>query len=145
MRPLYESSADLEREGSVAALLESEWSCKLVKLGIKYSLDFVITEQDTDKAIAFCEVKTRNYTMAQIGKFGGYLLSLGKWSAAKELCTASCLPFLLVVKTSDGLYYARFDDVFKPDAVHVRGRKDRGDDQDIEPCVLINVDRFTLV
>lgn len=145
MRPLYESNADLEREWSVASIIESAWSCKMVKLGIKYSLDFVVTEEDSDKALGFCEIKTRNYTMEQIGNFGGYLLSLGKWVAAKELCTASNLPFFLVVKTSDGLYYARFDHVFKPYAVHVRGRKDRGDEQDIEPCVLINVDRFTRI
>ena len=109
------------------------------KLPIRYHLDFVA--QRGKNAVAFCEVKVRTYSMEQIGKMGGYMLSLGKWSSAKQMCEASGLPFILVVKAADGIWYAIIDS-FKPDSVIVNGRQDRGDWQDIEPCVLINQSRF---
>jgi hypothetical protein len=81
--------------------------------------------------------------MAKIGQFGGYLLSLGKWMAAKQISESSDLPFFLVVKTTDAVYYAEFrTGFFQPDDVLVRGRKDRDDWQDIEPCVLLDVNKF---
>ena len=61
MRPLYETDADLEREGSVVGALEKLWGCEMVKLPIRYHLDYVAKRGD--KAVAFCEIKTRNYTM----------------------------------------------------------------------------------
>ncbi len=141
MRPLYETEADLEREAEVASLIERRWNCKLVKMPIRYHLDFVAIRGD--KVVAFCEVKTRNYTMEQITNFGGYLMSVGKWTNAHALNTSTGIPFVLIVKTSDGVYYASFDATnFKPDDVLTRGRKDRNDWQDIEPCVLLNTKQF---
>lgn len=139
MRPLYETDADLKREGSVVEKLEKLWRCQMSKLPIRYHLDYVAKRGD--KAVAFCEVKTRNYTMDRIDQLGGYLMSIGKWSSAECLHRASGLPFMLVVQASDGLYYASFTE-FKPDDVLVRGRKDRNDWQDIEPCVVLNTQRF---
>ncbi len=139
MRPLYETAADLDNEASIAKVLALKWDCNFVKLPIRYHLDFVVTRGD--KAIAYAEFKARNYSMADIDKMGGYLMSIGKWSAAKQLCDASQLPFILVVKTLDGVYRASFTE-FVPDDVLVRGRTDRNDWQDIEPCVLLNTQRF---
>ena len=139
MRQLYESPKDLNNESHIASLLEQKWGCEFAKLPISYRLDFVVTRDG--KAVAFAEFKTRNYSMEDINKMGGYLLSIGKWSAAIQLCEASQLPFVLVVKTLDGLYCSTFTE-FKPDDVLVRGRTDRSDWQDIEPCVLLNTQRF---
>ena len=139
MRPLYETTADLEGEVSVAKTLAPLWNCEFVKLPLRYHLDFVVTRNG--RAIAYAELKTRNYSMADIDKMGGYLMSIGKWSAAKQLCDASLLPFVLIVKTLDGLYRSSFTE-FIPDDVLVRGRTDRNDWQDIEPCVLLNTKRF---
>ena len=112
---------------------------------IRYHLDFVLTRGD--KAVAYAEVKTRNYTMEKIGEMGGYLMSIGKWTAAKQLSEASRLPFILIVRTLDGLYSSIFNhaDGFIPDDVLVRGRTDRNDWQDIEPCVLLNTNKFTRI
>lgn len=139
MRPLYETQDNLASEQDVATHLAKVWRCEMSKLPIRYHLDFVA--QRGKNAVAFCEIKVRNYSMEQIGKMGGYMLSLGKWSAAKQMCEASGLPFILVVKTTDGIWYASIQS-FKPDNVIVNGRQDRGDWQDIEPCVLINQSRF---
>ena len=143
MRPMYESESDLARESGVAAIIEKLWDCKLVKLPISYHLDFAVTRGA--KCVAFCEIKTRNYSMEEINRFGGYLLSLKKWTTARDLCLASKVPFILVVKTLDGVYYLACDTDFLPDNLLVRGRKDRDDWQDIEPCVLLNTNRFTKI
>jgi hypothetical protein len=143
MRSTYETSDDLQREGSVAAIVEAQWNCKLVKLPISYQLDFAATRGA--RCVAFCEVKTRNYTMPHIDQMGGYLLSLKKWMAARDLSVASKVPFILVVKTLDGVYYSSFQSDFLPDDLLVRGRKDRDDWQDIEPCVLLKTKRFTKI
>jgi hypothetical protein len=144
LRPTYETEDDLQRESEVIKKIESAWKCQAVKLSIKYSLDYGLKR--ADKVVAFCEIKTRNYTMESIGKMGGYLLSLGKWTAAKQLSDATKLPFFLIAKTLDGVYYAQFNsqinDSFSIDDVLFRGRTDRNDWQDIEPCVLLNVSRF---
>ena len=140
MRPTYETEADLAREDAVASIIEDQWKCKLVKLPNSYHLDFAATRGG--KCVAFCEVKTRNYTMENIGHMGGYLLSLQKWIAARDMSMSSGVPFILVVRTLDGVYYSVFESDFLPDNLLVRGRKDRGDWQDIEPCVLLKTSRF---
>lgn len=139
MRPLYETNETLSSEQGVIERLCQKWGCDFSKLPIRYHLDYVLMRGD--KAVAFCEVKTRNYEMLRIDELGGYLMSIGKWSAAKHICDGTGLPFILAVKTLDGIWYAKFTE-FKPDDVLVRGRTDRGDWQDIEPCVLINCNRF---
>ena len=138
-RPLYESNTDLNNEQYVAQKIGAVWGCEFKKMPIRYHLDFVLTKGD--KAVAFCEVKSRNYTMQRIDEMGGYLMSIGKWSAAKNLSEASGLPFILVARTLDGIWYTVVKD-FKPDDVLVRGRTDRNDWQDIEPCVLLKCERF---
>ena len=61
MRPLYETSADLNGEADVAKMLEDKWNCKFVKLPIRYHLDFVISRNDV--ALAYAELKIRKYSM----------------------------------------------------------------------------------
>lgn len=139
MRPIYETQHDLNAEQEVALHLEKVWKCKMSKLPVRYHLDFVA--QRGRNAVAFCEVKVRNYTMARIGEMGGYMISLGKWSSAKQMCEASGLPFILIVRATDGIWFSLISS-FKPDSVVVNGRQDRNDWQDIEPCVLINQSRF---
>ena len=139
MRPLYETDSDLNKESKIARFLEVAWGCSFKKLPIRYALDFALTVDDTVKA--FCEIKTRNYSMKEIQSMGGYMLSIGKWMAAKQLSEASGLPFVLIVCTTDALYQGRFVS-FKPDSVSLKGRKDRNDWQDIEPCILLNANQF---
>lgn len=138
-RPLYETEDDLSNEQRVAERLSEAWKCKFVKMPIRYHLDFVLTRGD--RAVAFCEIKTRNYTMERINEMGGYLMSIGKWASAKALSEASGLPFILVANTTDGIWYMKAI-TFVADDILVRGRTDRNDWQDIEPCVLLRCDRF---
>lgn len=140
MRPMYETHEHLEAEGRTANILGNAWGCEFHKMPIRYNLDFVAKRKEV--VLSFCEFKNRNYTMKKIGEMGGYMISLAKWAAAKTFCEASGVPFTLIVTATDGIWYCVIKD-FKPDGVIVSGRQDRRDWQDIEPCVLINVDRFT--
>jgi hypothetical protein len=103
-------------------------------------LDYAFTRKN--RVVAFCEIKVRNYSMQQIQQFGGYLLSVDKWLAAKSLSQVTKTPFVLVVQTNGGLYYSSFKDEFLHDGVTLGGRTDRSDWQDVEPCVLLNIKRF---
>jgi hypothetical protein len=78
MRTMYETNADLLREDDVASIIEAQWKCKLVKLPISYHLDFAATRGG--KCVAFCEVKTRNYTMQDIDKMVWYANKLQQTS-----------------------------------------------------------------
>ena len=139
MRPTYETQQDLNRERDIASFLEKTWFCEMAKMPVRYHLDYVMKRKG--KAVGFCEIKTRNYTMEAIDNMGGYLLSIGKWSSAKQLYDCSKLPFILVVCTLDAIWYARFTE-FVPNSVEVKGRTDRNDWQDVEPCVLLNTKLF---
>lgn len=138
MRATYETEEDLQRESLVIKQVEAAWQCQAVKLSVKYSLDYALKRGDS--MMAFCEIKTRNYSMTDIGKMGGYLLSLGKWMAAKQLSESTNLPFMLVVQTLDAVYYSK--NPFNHKKVLFRGRTDRNDWQDVEPCVLLDTENF---
>lgn len=150
MRPLYESSADLANEQAVIKHLEDKWSCEMFKLPLQYKLDYAIKDKE-NAVLGFIEVKVRKYTMAQIQGWGGYMLSLMKWTTGVQLAQTTGLPFILVVKTLDGLYYLTIDPkVFTESMIQkmidkrvkLSGRTDRGDWQDVEPCVMLDCNHF---
>ena len=142
MRPIYETQADLRNEAAVIQILSQKWRVNFHKLPIKYHLDYAATRNG--KVTAYVEVKVRKYRMDQIGKWGGYMLSVGKLQTAKQLCEISSAAFCLAVQCADGLYWIAIKD-FSEFPVVITGRTDRGDSQDIEPCVLIPAERFTLM
>ena len=140
---MYETDVDLKRELTVAQEFEKAWNVKMTKLPVKYFLDFAITREY--KVHGFAEIKTRQQPMEDMDRKGGYDLGLSKWMAGKEAHEASGLPFVLIVKLPDGLYYSTFGEghnSFKPDDVVMSGRVDRNDAQDMEPFVIIRANRF---
>ena len=107
---------------------------------IKYGLDYTFTR---NKEIAgFCEIKCLNYELAQFDRMsGGYFISMGKFISAKTLVEFTKLPFFLVLKTKDGIWYRKFTQ-FEGLKFVVNGRKDRNDWQDVEPMVLLETKLF---
>ena len=136
---MYETEGHLAVERSIAEKVEKAWNCTVNKMPIRLHLDYVI--QRGDKAVAFCEIKTRGKTMQEVDDLGGYLIDVNKLVAAKGLYDVTGLPFVLVVGMNDGIWYTKMTE-FKPDDVLVRGRKDRGDWQDVAPCGLLLSSRF---
>lgn len=136
-RPLYETSNDRAGEECVRARLESAWRLKLHKLPICYSVDYAATRGA--HIVAFVEVKRRAHKMMD---FPTYLLSLGKLMRGRELCRHSGAYFVLVVEFLDRLAF--WIDDGEPVAAEIAGRRDRGDSQDIEPCVMIPKGQFKI-
>lgn len=142
MRPLYETEANLEKERALALFFEQTYQCTLRKMPIRYHLDYAI--EQNGRILGFIEVKARNQTFEHITKMGGYKLSFGKWCAAEQMCRVAGKSFILLVGFADQVRYARVDD-FRHDGMVWWGRQDRGDSQDMEPAVLLSMDRFVMV
>lgn len=139
MRPIYESDTDLCNEQSIVVALESRFKCSFKKTPKFFSVDYVAVREN--KPVAWVEIKCRKYTMLQIHSFGGYLISLKKIISAKHLFDVTGLPFILIVKAADEIYFSQFQ-TFSFTNLVIGGRKDRQDAEDVEPCVLIPTDSF---
>lgn len=79
--------------------------------------------------------------MAEIERMGGYMVALTKWMNAKAVYDCTGLKFVLAIGTQDGIWIATISEFFVDNLIY-GGRTDRGDTQDMEPCVLISVDKF---
>jgi len=135
-RPMYESQHDLSNEERVAATLGSLWGCQFHKMPIRYHVDWALTKDD--RVTAFAELKARNNP---IGKYGTFMISLAKWVTGNELSRSANVPFLIVVKWTDGLYWHKTGTAEVE--VKMGGRFDRNDSQDFEPVVHIKTENFT--
>jgi hypothetical protein len=140
MRPTYETDANLRSEVAVKQILERNWNCDLIKLPTQYRFDYV-AERD-GKVVAFIEIKVRKYSSIQIDAMGGYMISLSKIVAAKQFSMAAGIRSVLAVSLTDGIYYFPIDKNFTTDDLAIKGRTDRGDWEDVEPCVLIPMGEF---
>lgn len=138
-RPIYESEADRQRERKTAEILERHFKCQLRKAPALFAVDFVAVRDG--KPVAWVEIKNRNYSMEQIKKMGGYLISLKKIIAAKQLHEVTGLSLALVVHATDGVYFDLISD-FTVRNLTIGGRTDRGDHEDVEPCALLDVTKF---
>jgi len=139
-RKLYESDENLGNERAVALFIEELWICDLIKLPIKYGLDY--TFRRNKNLVGFCEIKCVNYEMSHFDLMsGGYFINVGKIMSARALVETTKLPFYLIVDTRDGIWYREFTE-FNNLKLIVNGRKDRDDWQDIEPMVLLETALF---
>jgi hypothetical protein len=143
-RPIYETRANLDQELSVAAVVARKWDCVPVKLPMKYSVDFALVRNKQIKS--FCEMKSRNYTLTQLDKMGGVMISFDKWMKAKSICRSANVPFILIIQTVDKkIWYSVFSDEFVRMPTYLGGRTDRNDSQDIDACVLLDAKLFKLL
>lgn len=142
MRPFYESEADRTVELEAIEKIASAWGLGFAKMKTSNVIDFALL--NGKRVVAVAEVKGRNYSSADIERFGELILSAGKMLSAQGWVALLRVPFVLVVKLTDGLFYM----VIEPESdwpelsVEMAGRKDRNDWQDIEPCCLIPMSLF---
>lgn len=135
----HETELDRQKEAKVGEVIEAHFRCKLFPAPRNYKIDFLAVRNK--RLVAFVEVKNRNYTMAEIERMGGYLVALQKWTHAKAVHDVTGLKFVLAIGAQDGVWVAAISDFFVENLVY-GGRTDRGDWQDMEPCVLVPVSRF---
>lgn len=134
-RPMYENNKDLANEKEVAGLLSAKNGYVFHKLKIAYHVDWLIMEKGKPKYVA--EIKRR---LNPSNKYPTLMLSLQKWMKGKEMAAEMNIPFVLIIKWDDGVFF------YKASSSEVTygfgGRYDRDDSQDQEPMVFIPVDKF---
>lgn len=148
MRPLYETSEQLEAEKSFMSDIEKLRAVRFFKLPIDWKVDaFVKRGQRT---IAIAELKVRNIAYNQFPDIilserkvkAGLKLQRHLWGIEKTFQSAKKLQFLFLVRLLDGDYYTEVkdDDSY---VVDVGGRTvTTRDAQDIERVVHIPIQDF---
>ena len=143
MRPLYETPEDRSNEMKVAKLLSADWGCDLSKLKIACAIDFALTRGG--KVAALMEVKCRKYSSQALDNLGGIILSAHKVQAGMRWADTHGVKFIIALGLEDGIFFLSLNPGDKVDGfgLEIMGRKDRGDPQDMEPCVIIPIKRFS--
>lgn len=138
-RPLYESAADLDRQGVVESVLCSAWGCSVERIPIKYGWDLAGIRAGAIKC--YMEIKVRKAAYAT------YMLSLEKWMKGIQLTELTGLPCFLVVSlpVNDSRQIKYYQVKREPLLHRMGGRKDRGDAGDWEPVVEIPMSGFKTV
>ena len=134
-RQLYENETNRNNEQAAKVTLEASWSVTLRKLPIKYGAEWVAFRGD--QAVAVIEYKNRPHDST---RFPTYLLSVHKWMSMRSLANTIGVPAILVVEFVDGMRHCTLEDEMATTAW--AGRRDRGDADDLEPCMMIPMDRF---
>ena len=136
-RPRYETEEDLSREGEFSRIASEKFRCTFQKMPVRYGLDYAAIRDG--KIVGFAEMKIRTNSAYA---YPTYMISLTKMMAARDLWQVTGLRSFLMVMWSDAWGYTRLSGVF--DDLTFNGRSDRADWQDMEPVMLINMERFRI-
>lgn len=136
-RPLYETEQDRESERRLAEMIGAKYNYKFVKMPIKLSLDYMLTQDGIAKA--FMEMRQRRTPMH---KYPTYMISLYKVIMASQLTLTTGLPCYLAVQWSDKAGICKLPPHIAPLSVAQGGSMQRGDPQDIEPVVYFDMSCF---
>ena len=135
-RMMYETKEHLKAERKSADIIEGKWLCLLKKLSYKLIVDFAVVRNDI--ICGWIEIKNRNITFNHSNK---YMISMHKINQARDLSDKTDLPFILVVKFTDGIYF--YKDNREKHELRWGGRfATQRDEQDLEPCYYIDTKLF---
>ena len=143
-RPFYETSKDRAEELIAAKKIAAYFLFDIVQLKPACHADFGIIK--SGKVIGVMEVKRRKYTYDQMERMGGLMISAVKMQSLMNWKSSFGLGIMVGLQLSDGIYafmVSRKDDLPMKSEIRIMGRTDRGDDQDMEPCVLLPMSEFT--
>lgn len=135
MRPIYESPADLQNEKDVVEKLTQSWGIIFHKLPMSYHIDWLMVKDGNPRG--FAELKCRRNDRQ---KYPTFMISLAKWMRGKELAHELSIPFIIIVRWNDGIFFHKAGT--SPVTFGFGGRSDRGDSQDVEPVVYIGTEHF---
>lgn len=136
MRPLYETREDLGRERKVARYFGRATDSVPVKLPINAHADFIMVREGEAKAVV--EIKCRNNSRLA---YDTYMISQHKYEGLLSWEGYGLKPILLVSWTDS----VGFISLPCQHTKSIGGRRDRGDIQDIEPVVHIEIAQFKLI
>lgn len=134
---MYETASDLQRERQVTMFLMGRWGVAVHKLPVQYRMDYFAAQPRS----TFLEIKCRTCNALD---YPFYILSAAKLMTAVQLCTVFKAHAAFVFAFADG--EVRIIDHRKIGReLCIHGRKDRGDKQDMEPCVKIDPEQMTII
>jgi hypothetical protein len=136
MRPLYETREDLGRERKAARYFGFVTDSVPVKLPINAHADFIMVRDGEAKAVV--EIKCRNNSRLA---YDTYMISQHKYEGLLSWEGFGLKPILLVSWTDS----VGFISLPCSHTKSIGGRRDRGDIQDIEPVVHIEIAQFKLI
>lgn len=137
-RPIYETSRDMDAEREIAETIAQKYNATAIKAMRLYGLDWFF-ERD-GYVVGMVEIKVRNYYR---NDFTTYMISADKVARIRLLAGVTGVPAFLFVSWKDGIGYINLCD--EPDYNAIGGRRDRGDDQDVEVMLHYLIDRFVVV
>lgn len=137
-RPIYETSRDISAEREIADTIAEKYNARAIKAKRLYGLDWFF-ERD-GYVVGMVEIKVRNYTR---NHFSTYMISADKVARIRLLTGVTGVPAFLFVSWKDGIGYINLCD--EPDYNAIGGRRDRGDDQDMEVMLHYLIQRFVPV
>jgi hypothetical protein len=132
--PLYEVAADRDRESRLARALAIAWSVRAVKLPHLAPLDWYFRRNH--QLVAWAEIKAR--PNRDRGTFPTVFLNYAKVHPLFFAGTAFGCPAFFIAEFHDGAFGVDVRSLVGLPC-HVRGRLDRGDAQDVEPCIEIPI------
>jgi len=135
VRPIYETDQDRDREREVCSYLQSQLNCVFKPADRLSNVDGFLCSNDGEMS-AVVEIKTRRNAK---DKYPTYMLSAAKWRNGLEVGKIYGVPFVLIVKFTDGVYAIALSDKHK---TSLGGRYDRGDARDTEECIYIPIEKF---
>lgn len=141
-RPIYETRDDIAREKAVADWIASHWSVDVCKNPRLYAVDYCAMRGGG--LVAWLEIKNRTYSRDQLHQWGGYMMGASKVAGMAYLMSVSKKPAFLCVNLAGEVYAMKYN----PDTFYrteYRGRVDRGDPDDMEPCVMFPMHEFKLL
>lgn len=138
-RPIYETTANLTKEGQVAQKICSWAGVTMKKLSPKYPFDRAIIH--AGEITGFLEIKVRTN---RSDLYPDYLISAAKLFHAMNWKRQTGISCFLAVQWLDLLGYHEIDPDKNYDC-RLAGRVDRGDEQDLEPCFFVPVGWFKRV
>lgn len=137
-RPIYEQAGDREREKWVAEHIAAMHGLTAVEMPRLWGFDYAFVD-GLRNIKAIVEVKCRTYDM---DAFATYMLSAKKLSGLLDMGRNSAVSVLLAVQWSDHLGLLALP---APHHLKIGGRKDRGDQRDIEPVVHFETRLFRII
>lgn len=137
MRKIYETDLDRQHQSEVGEYLERAWNCTFRASKALANVDGALFCGDEIQAVV--EIKNRRNDST---KYPTYMLSAYKWRCALEISKEYGVPFMLVVKFTDGVFAAKLKDDYP---IKTGGRYDRGDAMDVEDCIYIPMEEFKKV
>ena len=133
--PLYQTIADTKNETKVSRVIEDCTGWVLMKLPIRYGIDFMGMHGPLRKALYEVKCRTCESTTHE-----DYLLSAYKIESGLRRAEFFRIPFFLCVRWTDKIGLLHIE------SNHYRmewgGRTDRQADQDIEPNFMLPINHF---